>query len=491
MWSISLLRSGAAASTAPPSPLLSSEPALAAGVTSTSSSGLTLLNSSVTGGTYSANSLRCPSGCAFRVLPTPGSLRGFNIDPANIDAAAAQLTTADAPSSTPSLPAPSSGAWSLVGLVSDPVQTPPLPLAKPGSVRLELKLTADFGSEDLLLVQQELCEQLAGVLGTMSERLAVVESYGAGMYFIVDVLPASLMRPEVDDVASGGTPEELLTRLLSLASDLSSSLFEARVLGMLDELKRLDGYGGGSEETLATDLQQAGLGAAKFSILDVLKLVVFTGGVLLAAGLVVGICYGTCVQSAGGEKIEAIVRKPLGGAGGAGRKNGKPADKGTPEEKRSLAQEANDDEEEDEEDEEAGEVVTRCTGSLRAVGEGAAEAVEARGDGMASRSRGASGGGSVAPHAAIDVGVLVGNSLLAVGGIGEERMRMAIAAAAAEGAAEGAAEAAAEAGVLDAGVELDAVQAKAMDALSLDRVSSVIVPPPSHKPLDLLSGGLD
>ena len=75
-------------------------------------------------------------------------------------------------------------------------------------------------------------DQLATALGSGHEahEFTVAQVYGAGQFFIVD-LPA----------------HELVDKLVKLANDLGSPLFEARVLGQLDAITKIDGLDGTSE----------------------------------------------------------------------------------------------------------------------------------------------------------------------------------------------------------------------------------------------------
>lgn len=210
-----------------------------------------LLNASVAGHSFSANSLRCPEGCAFSVTVAPESLGGYS------------------PPATP--------------VLSDPIPTPRLPALVDGAQRLELKLSIDFGAEDLLLVQQELREQMAAALAVDSARIAIAQTYAAGQYYIVDLLP--------DADAAGASPSDLVERLRKTASDLSNPMFDTRVLGQLDAIRRIDmidAVGRSSDIIISDDVQQRGTKYAKTSIAELLVLIAFAGGVLLAAGLIAG-----------------------------------------------------------------------------------------------------------------------------------------------------------------------------------------------------------
>ena len=279
---------------------------------------IVLLNSSVHGGleatsvSFSVNSMRCPEGCAFGVVPNATSLIGWN-DTTSSTTSTTVHHVDGTTTTTATLPAE----------MSAPLGTPPLPILSGGMSRIELKLGRDFGDEDLLLVQEELKQNLATVLNVPADTFTIVQVYGGGQYFLMDL------------------PEgPLVTKLQSKAHDLGSSLFETRILGELDGIIRLDGLGGhGNEETLGSDLQKGLSGLGKASIGELVMLVVFLAGVLLATGLIIGICYGTMRQGAG-EKIPEIKKKDA--------KRTREAKHGTAEEKISVLHGEDDDEEAEE-----------------------------------------------------------------------------------------------------------------------------------------------
>ena len=95
----------------------------------------------------------------------------------------------------------------------------------------------------------------------------------------------------------------------------------------------------GCEHTLGSDLQKGLSGLGKASIGELVMLVVFLAGVLLATGLIIGICYGTMRQGAG-EKIPEIKKKDA--------KRTREAKHGTAEEKISVLHGEDDDEEAEE-----------------------------------------------------------------------------------------------------------------------------------------------
>ena len=123
-----------------------------------------------------------------------------------------------------------------------------------GTTRVEIELMRDFGSEDLLLVQRELLDELAAALQVDVERFAIAQAYAAGQYYILDVLPpASSGGAEAEGQPSS---DELLERFVSLGTDGGSSLYDGRALGLLNGLKRLDGLGSAVvEHTLLEGLQ--------------------------------------------------------------------------------------------------------------------------------------------------------------------------------------------------------------------------------------------
>jgi hypothetical protein len=245
-----------------------------------------VLSRGAKGASFAANSIRCPSACRFSVTPNLDEFGGH-------DGGGGSGTTvrqATPPRAVPVLSVP----------------TAPLALLDPflGTIRLELELARDFGSEDLLIVQQELLAQLAAVVHAPAERLLIAQAYAAGKFFVVDVLPSTGSKAARGGEGGGGgggggggdaSADELVQKLVQEASDVASPLFDQRVLGRLNGLKRIDGYGSAlTEVVLLADVQSTGLGYAKTSIADVLKLVVFAGGVLLACGLCASILYGTC-----------------------------------------------------------------------------------------------------------------------------------------------------------------------------------------------------
>lgn len=271
-----------------------------------------LLNSSVSGGTFAANSLRCPQGCSFGVIPNAASLAGFN------------TTAAGGVPTAPDAVAPMH--------MSESVPTPPLPPLAEGSVRVELRLARDFGSEDLLLVQEELKSDLESVLGLPPESVSLVQVYGAGQFYICDLAEAAS------------------EKLISTAQGLGSAFLSARVLGSLDSILRLDGLGSTAETVLASDLQKLGSGYGVATIGELVMIVSFVCGVLLSCGLVLMIGYGTCKQSAG-EAIPALDTKKKKKADKA---RAREATSGTAEEKIGLAADDERDSKEDDDDADGG-----------------------------------------------------------------------------------------------------------------------------------------
>jgi len=161
----------------------------------------------------------------------------------------------------------------------------------------------------------------------------------------VDVLPSV-------DADGGVSADELVRRLVKAASDISSSLFDGRILGLLNGLKRIDGYGAAlTEQVLLSDMSGAGAGYAQTSVMDIIKLIVFAGGVGLASVLCCGIAYGTCkVDGSQHAQIEELNKEK--DKGKEKKIFSVKKEKATAEEKQSLAVDAA--EEEDGDVEEAG-----------------------------------------------------------------------------------------------------------------------------------------
>ena len=180
-------------------------------------------------------------------------------------------------------------------------------------MRVELAFSKDFADEDLLEVQEELLEQLSAALRVPAARLLLVQMYAAGQYAILDVLPAAPGAGSGGDTSTKGeavAAEALEARLLELAEDTGSPLWQGRVSSLLASVRRL---GPGDEErVLVSGLSGPGTRrGGKGS--PVVMLLASLVGVGLAFGLVGPICYGICkgmFQGSGGGEG--------GGGGGAG-----------------------------------------------------------------------------------------------------------------------------------------------------------------------------
>ena len=145
--------------------------------------------------------------------------------------------------------------------------------------------------------------------------------YAAGQYVIVDLLPAGAATGAASDAVP---PEDIVKKLVEKAEDVGSELFQTRILGQLQNVVQIDGIGVSSERMILSDIQKRGSDLQQTSFLQLVIMLFFLGGILLATGLVLGICYGTCQ----GTRDASLEEKP---------KKTKRADKGTDEEKVSLA----------------------------------------------------------------------------------------------------------------------------------------------------------
>lgn len=107
------------------------------------------------------------------------------------------------------------------------------------------------------------------------------------------------------------------------------------MLGLLRGLSELTGPGGEDEVVLANSIGELGAGYAKASVGQILLLGVVGCGVLFVAGLLLFICWGTCVvrsaEPSRAEPSPAAERTP------AKRRRAAKAQTGTAEERRSLA----------------------------------------------------------------------------------------------------------------------------------------------------------
>ena len=142
--------------------------------------------SGIAGSSYEVQSLRCPSGCAFRVRPL-------------------ELRNLDDPYSKPSAV----------------VRTKPLPRIPAGAVRIELKLstpvqTADQPGTDL---HGDVVADLATALGVGRSRISVVEARGRGLFLIFDILPGDV----------GPTPMELANELEEQVGKADSQLYAGMI----------------------------------------------------------------------------------------------------------------------------------------------------------------------------------------------------------------------------------------------------------------------
>lgn len=197
--------------------------------------------------------------------------------------------------------------------------TQPLPRLPEGASRLQLRFARDFGSEDLLLIQAALLEQLSSSLGIAAERVRLVTSYGAGQYVCYDLLPTS----------DGASADELASKLVSLAEDAQSPLHAAEPLALLNELRSL-GATPEADALLVGAERLSGRAFKQTDILEVIKLIAFSGALLLATGILCGICYGTMKGGAEAHaKIESLVP--------SGKQYGKKKKDATDEERQILS----------------------------------------------------------------------------------------------------------------------------------------------------------
>ena len=145
--------------------------------------------SRVSGTSYEAQSIRCPTGCSFRVRP---------LELKNL----AEFYSRSSPV----------------------VRTKTLPRAQLGALRLELKFLASPSepSRDNL-ISSRIAADLATAVGVSSSRVAIVEVRGQGRYVIFDFLP-------------GGepTPVQLGDELVGAIGDMSSLLYAGEVTASVD-----------------------------------------------------------------------------------------------------------------------------------------------------------------------------------------------------------------------------------------------------------------
>ena len=147
------------------------------------------LAKSVTGSTFEVQSLRCPSGCVFRVRPL--ELRGL----------------ADEYSKPSAL-----------------VRTKTLPRSPSGAKRIEMRLTSEVPADRAGALANHLAADLASALEVAKSRVDVVEVRRQGLFFIFDLLAA-------DD---GLTTEELSHILAGQVNDPKSALFSGSVTKDVD-----------------------------------------------------------------------------------------------------------------------------------------------------------------------------------------------------------------------------------------------------------------
>ena len=176
----------------------------------------------VKGSAFEVQSLRCPSGCVFRVRPL--ELKGFEEQYSKPSAL---------------------------------VRTHTLPRAPEGAKRLELKLTAQLPS-DLSgnALSSHIVSDLASALDVPKSRVNVVEVRRQGLFFIFDLLEP----PKDGDgfAGAGPTVDGLVARLSEQIKDEKSALFTGSVTRGVDPsappllvaadgtVSPLDGWGGGS-----------------------------------------------------------------------------------------------------------------------------------------------------------------------------------------------------------------------------------------------------
>ena len=143
----------------------------------------------ISGSTYEARSLRCPTGCIFRIRPI-------------------ELRNLADPYSKPSAS----------------VRTKQLKRAPTGAVRLELKLSVAPSAEEAVGgLASQLTTDLATALAVSESRVDIVEVRCQGLFFIFDLLP-------------GGTPTptELVAELARHTGNPQSQLFAGVITRGID-----------------------------------------------------------------------------------------------------------------------------------------------------------------------------------------------------------------------------------------------------------------
>ena len=226
----------------------------------------------LSGSSYEVQSLRCPTGCAFRVRPL--ELRNL-VDPYS------------KPSSV--------------------VRTKPLPRAPLNALRLELKLTAAMPPDDPThrgdgdsVFSAQIVSDLANALGVATSRVSVAEVRGDGLFFIFDLLAA----------ADARSPAELAQELVEAMSDPNSQLFAGVVTRNIDAkaLPLLVAHNG-----TVTPLVDGS--AADSSLASI-------GGTITSA-IVVLVCLGAAVR----VFVRVLLSQRSDEAAGASRKKGRPNNK--------------------------------------------------------------------------------------------------------------------------------------------------------------------
>jgi hypothetical protein len=144
----------------------------------------------VTGSTFEVQSLRCPSGCVFRVRPL--EFKGMG----------------DQYSKPSAL-----------------VRTKPLPRAPNGAMRIELKLAEQLPAERAGGLSSHIATDLATALGVAKSRVDVVEVRRQGLFFIFDLLVGS----------DGPTNEELSRELTKQVGDIRSKLYSGSITSGVDQ----------------------------------------------------------------------------------------------------------------------------------------------------------------------------------------------------------------------------------------------------------------
>lgn len=242
------------------------------------------LAKSVTGSTFEVQSLRCPSGCVFRVRPL--ELRGL------------------------------ADEYSKPSAV---VRTKTLPRSPAGALRIELRLAAESAGENSIggsgggrdqHLASAISMDLATALEVAKARIDVVEVRRQGLFFIFDLLPAT------DD---GPTPEMLSHMLARQVKDQKSPLYAGAVTRAVDPTAPPQLLGSdGIIMPVEAPVTIAGLAAR-------ITFIIAAGAALVA---VMCVCSRT-LSSQAGESLEspggttATRRRKNGGKNSGGGKYGK------------------------------------------------------------------------------------------------------------------------------------------------------------------------